>query len=106
MSQVIISEPIIIKTQAAMNRTSDLENFLPEITARYQELRKSILAPESLLEKVENFVGSIPRELYLAEERVNPKPAADFDGEAQIREYIAPRIAAMDSLFSGEDKTA
>lgn len=83
-----------------------LENFLPEISARYAMLRKDILAPENLVKRVDAFVESIPDELYAVEERVNPKPSANFDGETQIRAYIAPRMAAMDSLFLGEDKTA
>lgn len=76
-----------------------LQNFFPEIRARYQELRADILDPQNLCKRVNTFMETIPAELYDAEQERNPHPRSYVEHNKQMTTYIVERIEALDLLL-------
>ncbi len=73
--------------------------FLPEIQARYAQLRGSFLTPEHVIEKVQVFYDSIPQQLYEADAQRNTYPMENIDHQTQITQYITARFAHLDTIF-------
>ena len=77
-----------------------LDNFEPEIRARYSELRSSVLVPEEIIGKVRTFINSVPAEFYSADMNLYPDmPQLDIAASEQIEEYIISRLNLLDEIF-------
>lgn len=78
------------------------EHFKPEIAARYFELRNSVLAPEYVMNKFNEFHGSIPQEILARETQKwtrpdDPIPGADL---IQIKKYLDTVVPRLDARYS------
>ena len=76
-----------------------LQNFYPELCARYTEHRQSVFAPENLSRRVADLTDSIPEEAYTQNDAIHDGYPAAHTGIAQIKDYIANRILLTDELF-------
>ena len=83
-----------------------LEQFEEEICARYTQLRQSVLNPDVLCTRVEEFMGAIPQEVYQADWEAWPREFAGGEEPEQITAYLRQRMAALDVIFmEGEPKS-
>lgn len=76
-----------------------LQNFYPQLCARYAQLRQQILEPENLCARVNAFTGSIPQALYEANQIFHPGLPEAREATDQILSYIQARIPLVDKLF-------
>ncbi len=76
-----------------------LQNFQPEITRRYAELREALFTPENLCKRVLDFTNAIPAALTEADNTVYPHPNPTISHADQITSYITRRIPLLDNLF-------
>lgn len=65
-----------------------LNVFEPEIRARYQALRKSILTEEALLARTDEYIGAIPPEYYRMDADLYPRSAAPGGRSARTDEDL------------------
>ena len=77
-----------------------LDNYRDEITARYAELRESVLSIENIERRFSEFFGRIPAYVYAAEaEKWQDKPGMDINGLPQIKAFAEARAEFIDALF-------
>ena len=79
-------------------------NFLPEITARYQELRESVLSADNIISEFDKFMTPIPPYIYAEDYAATTGNGAFVDMPIvqdnhllQIRDYVPKRLAYIDA---------
>lgn len=77
--------------------------YLPEITARYNELRSTVLSEDNICSEFDKFTNAIPPYLYeedYAETTGNGEftdiPLVETNNILQIRDYVVKRLAYVD----------
>lgn len=77
-----------------------LQQFLPELCARYTVLRQDILTTDHISQAVSAFLNPISGEFLDAEQQLYPtKPQLAETPEEQISTYVAQRLALLDEMF-------
>lgn len=81
-----------------------LNNFYPELKARYTHLRNTVLIEEAITKKVNAFTLPIAEEFYEADAKLYPDmPQLDIPATEQICEYINQRLALLDKALLQEN---
>lgn len=76
-----------------------LTHFQEEIRVRYAQLRQTVLNPDSLCRRVDDFVGQIPQEIYAADAARNGVAMHTPEQTAQIKANIRQLIQTTDTVF-------
>ena len=79
-------------------------NFLPEITARYTELRSSVLTADNIISEFDKFMTPIPPYIYAEDYAATTgngefteMPIVTDNHLLQLRDYIPKRLAYIDA---------
>ncbi len=77
-----------------------LNSFGVEISARYEELRKSVLSEENIEKRVKEITYSVPSVYYGADESLYPRRAGSSqESIEQILSYIQQRFQYLDNAM-------
>ncbi len=79
-----------------------LQNYRPEIKARYQALRQGPLTAEALRTQVQAFADQIPELLYRWDQELYPdRPFTYEESIQQIDQWIEDRLPVLDQVIGG-----
>ena len=77
-----------------------VQNYWPELQARYLTLRKTVLQDASVHQAMGDFIASIPNMYYEADARLYPDlPRPDGDFAEQMKQDFSRRTALLDRIF-------
>jgi hypothetical protein len=76
-----------------------LQNFFPEIQARYQVLRQRVFDPDAMCRRVTDYLCQIDPALFGADHSIFPQPNPQINHQEQIVQYILRRIELLDGIL-------
>ena len=76
-----------------------LQNFFPEIQARYQVLRQRVFDPDAMCLRVTDYLCQIDPALFEADHSIFPQPNPQINHQEQIVQYILRRIELLDGIL-------
>lgn len=77
-----------------------IKNYKKEVTARYTELRRTVLSEDNIINTFSAFINNIPELAYEADaERWPEIPSQDLNNLEQITQFTHDRITYMDDWY-------
>lgn len=77
-----------------------VQNFRPELQARYRALRGTILQNAAVEKQIDEWIGAIPAAYYAADAQKHPTtPRPEGDWAQQMKQDFERRTALLDQIF-------